>query len=110
MKFEIKRGLPLLALLFAVAARAALRQNAAPEKATPNSHQKSVLQNTMKALLDFKRLPKQGDVIRPMSKTGQAASKYMRKLFQTYRTNPVGSGNFGNIVRSFNPTLGELTF
>ncbi|VDK45637.1 unnamed protein product [Anisakis simplex] len=74
----------------------------------PTEQQKDVLQKAVKELLDFKRLPRPGEVMRPVSRTADAASKYMQKLFEKYQRN----GNFrnldGNIVRSISPTAGSF--
>lgn len=74
----------------------------------PNAHQKNVLQNTVKALLDFKRLPRPGEVIRPVSRTADAASKYMRKLFDQYQHGGQLGHAEGNIVRSISPVIGKV--
>uniref|UniRef100_A0A914XVK7 TGF-beta family profile domain-containing protein n=1 Tax=Plectus sambesii TaxID=2011161 RepID=A0A914XVK7_9BILA len=74
----------------------------------PNAHQKNVLQNTVKALLDFKRLPRPGEVIRPVSRTADAASKYMRKLFDQYQQGGQLGHAEGNIVRSISPAVGTV--
>ncbi len=73
----------------------------------PSEEQKSVLQKTVKALLDFKRLPQPGEVIRPVSRTANAASKYMHKLFEQYRQDGQLGHAEGNIVRSISPQVGE---
>lgn len=77
-------------------------------KVHPNSHQKSVLQNTVKALLAFKHVPRPEEVIRPLSKTGNPASKYMRQLFREYQGKNGDNVRLrsGNIVRSISPTIG----
>ncbi|VDK67991.1 unnamed protein product [Litomosoides sigmodontis] len=73
----------------------------------PNEKQIAILQKTVKELLDFEQLP--GDVVRPTSRTENAASKYMLRLFNGYKQiNSAQRYPPGNIVRSINPKIGTL--
>ncbi|KAL3983199.1 Transforming growth factor beta like domain family protein [Acanthocheilonema viteae] len=73
----------------------------------PNGKQIVILQNTVKELLDFEQLP--GDVVRPTSRTENAASKYMLRLFNTYKErNGAQRYPLGNIVRSISAKIGAL--
>ncbi|CAG9534804.1 unnamed protein product [Cercopithifilaria johnstoni] len=73
----------------------------------PNEKQIAILKKTVKELLDFEQLP--GDVVRPMSRLENAASKYMLRLFNRYKeSNNAQRYPLGNIVRSISPKIGTL--
>lgn len=48
--------------------------------------------------------------MRPVSRTADAASKYMQKLFEQYQKDDRLGHAEGNIVRSISPTIGMKSF
>uniref|UniRef100_A0A8R1XXE4 TGF_BETA_2 domain-containing protein n=1 Tax=Onchocerca volvulus TaxID=6282 RepID=A0A8R1XXE4_ONCVO len=73
----------------------------------PNEKQIAILQKTVKELLDFEQLP--SNVVRSTSRTENAASKYMLRLFNRYKESKDAEHHLlANIVRSISPKTGIL--
>ncbi|VDN02298.1 unnamed protein product [Thelazia callipaeda] len=74
----------------------------------PTKEQIAILQTTFKNLLDLEHLP--SNARQPALRIENAASKYMRRLFNQYNADINDQNNLhGNIIRSINPTV-EILF
>ncbi|MFH4976514.1 hypothetical protein AB6A40_003223 [Gnathostoma spinigerum] len=74
----------------------------------PTEQQKIALRNVVTQLFDFDRTPLLAKRP-PISRTTNAASKFMLKLYDEYqRTGSIDYQNDGNVVRSISPTIGHI--
>uniref|UniRef100_A0A5S6QWH7 TGF_BETA_2 domain-containing protein n=1 Tax=Trichuris muris TaxID=70415 RepID=A0A5S6QWH7_TRIMR len=79
------------------------------QRPMPNDLQKQVLHDTFKALLNYRRqAATANNDTRRKSRSLMVASRYMKELFEQYKSNAGSSKVKGNIVRSISPTIGLM--